>query len=250
MRRTVNSTGRIKIEVAHLRIRKAGDGTGVEIEFALSDQRYASVFRHPNLAVFVTVSGTRMLQPVRHEVERPRQNSKFSIAVPSVLDLKLQFDFIDRSSGLLLARAENVRFSDGESADATESGLPVVLKDLGQLVWYLDLSTEPELQLNVKFPQAKELLADDPTWSSLILPEVFRRILGVCREHAADVVSFEEDPESNWRSRWIALGGILVGESCSNADDPDCWNDWVDTAVARFAEQHSFVDLVIRRSEK
>jgi hypothetical protein len=250
VRRTVNSTGRIKVEVADLKIRKAEDGTGVDIEFVLSDARYAPIFKHPNLAVFVTVGGARMRQPVRHEVEWPRANSKFKIAVPSVNDLKLRFDFIDRSSGLLLGRAENVRFSDGENADATESGLPVVLKDLGHLVWKLDLTTEPELQLNSRFPTAKELLVADPSWSALILPEVFRRVLGVCQDHASGTVNFEEDPESNWRSRWIALGGILVGEPCSNADDPDCWSDWVDTAVARFAERHSFVDLVIRENEK
>lgn len=96
----------------------------------------------------------------------PRRNPQFRLLV------------VDKDSGRIIASAEKISAKSLDQ-DKRESLLPVVIDDLGQLMWkmYLVEEEQPILYLNVNCPFISDLMAKDQQTIALVYPQLVRMSL-------------------------------------------------------------------------
>lgn len=120
--------------------------------------------------------------------------------------------------------------------------LPVVPEDLGEEVWQIGWEAErPVLRANRRIHGIVERISTDQALRSLVFPAVLRQIL--LRVLIEDQYDDDEEGDS-WAARWIRFAAQF-GEGRPPAiegDEPSAvWSafahDWIETAVAGFAEQ-------------
>jgi len=82
---------------------------------------------------------------------------------------------------------------------------------LGQLIWRLDLDGDwPILQLNHKLENIREIARSEPSFLTLVYPEIVRQILYriiVTEDHTDP----ESDGEDDWMSAWLKFALLLIG---------------------------------------
>ncbi len=146
------------------------------------------------------------------------------------------------NSGLLFGKSNAIRpIQPGESA---KSLLPVrSCSTLGQEVWKLDFGNDDqvELQINDKIENIDQVVAQDPSFRSLAMPEIFRSVL----RHAILVDNAVLDDDDDKWDQWIALAHHYLGSkespelsSVSTAEDVDDALEWVDNVAQAFASSH------------
>ena len=104
---------------------------------------------------------------------------------------------------MLLAEADKIQPVDQDEGEAEHTSLLAIIpdSDLGEKLYYIDYSDEPQLYINSKMQDCKAI-ARSPFFVSLVYPAIFREIL--TRILYVEDHSYEKDPE-DWKDRWLAF---------------------------------------------
>lgn len=148
---------------------------------------------------------------------------------------------IDRSEqvGRLLGVAQNIRpEKTGEQTVSGRKGiLPVERRPLGQRLWKLDFQEHDVfLFVNSEVPGLSESVRSDPSFYSLLYPEIVRQILS----RAIAVGGDPEAEDDTWSTLWLSFA-IKIHPTHENPPDPsdiEGVEEWVELVVVSFCELH------------
>ena len=155
------------------------------------------------------------------EAYRLETYMRFEAGTVSQLDLPEQiplteFDYADgikfrikiaSKDGVLLAEADKIQPGDSELPENRLPLITTVSRDLGELVYEVDLNHEPQLVINSSYGNWREL-ATDPFFKSVVFPSVVREVLTkilVIDNHT------ETTDMDDWKSQWLKFGTLLPG---------------------------------------
>lgn len=140
----------------------------------------------------------------------------------------------------LLGEADGIHFvKAGEASDQRRPLLTPEPDTLDQLLWKLDLESDPpRLLVNRDAKPSWQDLAKSPHFRSLVYPEVLRRLLSWALIQNEWTEDDEEDGSaSNWMHFAKNLGVPWPPPPPSPAFRGDC-DQWIDEAVASFARRN------------
>lgn len=145
--------------------------------------------------------------------------------------------------GVLLAEADQIPIRRPEDSDEERIPLfPVAPADLGHEVYRVDFSDgQPRLLVNRAVGDWRQV-AQSPPFRSLVYSSALRQILTriLCIEGVGDI---DPDADADWQGRWLQFATALPGVgSAPDADDQDACDDWIDSAVAAFAQRFQMID--------
>ena len=240
MLRRFNYTGRKRILKQHIELSLKEDedkNTYFDLELDLESYNFM-----PKAIVRVEAWRTNSVQRwYLGEVKNLRplsQQERTLKDVPSTCQFKILV--IDpNNSGLLYGKSKEIR---PLSTGSMNSLLPVELsEDLGQEIWKLDFEYEDQvvLLLNKSIPDIGQIISGDPTFRSLVMPEIFRSIL----KHAIfiDEASFSEHEDERW-SEWITLARYYLGsktvtnvQAMTPEEKREEAHKWIDDVIQAFA---------------
>lgn len=240
MKRTFNYTGRKKIERR-------------DIAITLREERGTLVFDAD-----LRLASYQFPRSAEVWLEAHRQNlwMQFAWGTTSALrpptDRKLtEFDVSDgllfrvrvvqpqgQEHHKLLGEADGLHFVKvGEATDRRRHLLVPVPEALDQLLWKLDMESDPpRLLINKEAKPSYRDVARSPHFISLVYPEVLRRLLtrALVQEKWT-----EDDDEGGWASDWMRFARNLgVPWPPPPPDlDADC-EGWIEEATAAFARRN------------
>lgn len=150
---------------------------------------------------------------------------------------------VDRTErfGRILGLAENIRPERaGKQTAAGRRGiLPIEPKDLGEELWRLEFRDHDVfLLVNKDIPGLVDRARSDPTFFSLVYPEVVRRVLREAFEQGVEI----DEEDDRWPIMWLRFGKGLhpIGEAPpTGREQQDEWDEWIDDVVKSFSELHS-----------
>ena len=142
----------------------------------------------------------------------------------------------------LVAEADGIHFVKAGEAD--DHRRPLIVPepdDLDQLLWKLDLESDPpRLLVNKDARPTWKELARSPHFIALVYPEVLRRVLAKALEDYS-----EDDEDDGWKTDWIKFARNLAGLGAPpHPDDTDAREAWIESAVAAFARRHQLRNMV------
>ncbi len=147
------------------------------------------------------------------------------------------------SLGRILAASHAIRPFDERLADDQHRAiLPVETKDLGEVVWRLDMSgsDRPTLLISHRIPSLLEKIRTDPFVQGAIVPHAVRQIL----VSILDPDRGEVTDDAEWVQDWKTWASDILGRSVEEDIGADIVEQRVDDIVARFAEKSRFVSRV------
>jgi len=168
--------------------------------------------------------------------------------IPGQGTLRFRVKVVDESGahGRIIALADGLaEIKNGPSPDQggqhREPLLPVRSVDLGEEVWRLLVDDpEPVLEVNDRIENAREMLRSDTRFSSLVFPEVVRRVLMELLLIRRRDLTTPDDLE-RWERSWIRfIEGFQTTEPPRWTDNPDAIADcmrWIDETVQQFCSR-------------
>jgi hypothetical protein len=138
----------------------------------------------------------------------------------------------------LLGEADGIPFIKvGEANAATRPLLEPVPDALDQVLWKLDIESDPpRLLVNKDAQPTWKEMARTSYFTSLVYPEVFRQLLTYTL--ITDQWS-EEDEDSGWEADWVRfarnIGGLATPPPVADREGRQAW---IDEAVSAFARRH------------
>lgn len=151
---------------------------------------------------------------------------------------------VNPENGLILASGDRLRLV-GEGEDPKRRPLLAVRRDdtLGQEIWKIAVSVNepPVLLLNMKIPDFKTRLVEDPLIGGTILIPALRQILSVLLEDLDGGV---------WQEDWVKfVKSVHPDVDIDEMVDPDDRDRWIDDVIELFAELHGFVRKCVGNAE-
>lgn len=138
----------------------------------------------------------------------------------------------------LLGEADGIQFvKAGEATDKRRPLLEPVPEALDQLLWKLDLDSDPpRLLVNKDAKPTWRDMARSPHFLALVYPEVLRKLLDRILIEDQWV---EEQEEPGWEADWVKFARSLgISTPLPNPDQRQDREAWIDEAVAAFARRH------------
>ncbi len=184
------------------------------------------------------------------DINPPTRGNRVLRDVPETAAFRVAIVAPD-DSGLLFGLSGDLRprreLTNDGSEPIAESLLHVeIASDLGQEVWRLDFGDDelPVLQLNGSISGIAQIVEHDPTFRSLVIPEIFRSIL----QRAILVTRIDpDDPDSNAWTDWLALAkkqapkaDVPTLTDLADTGERDAAFSWIEMVVGRFAAQRGF----------
>ena len=136
----------------------------------------------------------------------------------------------------------------GNINDSENSILHYVEKDLGPLVWDLEISEDnyPILLINNKIPNAHAWVQSDPLFISCVFPTIIRRIFEYIFLHYDD-----EENLCSWAKDWLGYAYSLgVTTPFDGENDREDQNEWISKLQDYFCKQHLVLDIMIQAIEQ
>jgi len=240
MQRTFNYTNRKKItkEQAKFTLVSTGNVPEFSVIFNLPDDSY------PEDALLF----------VEAYCKETRQRFSFGNASRIQPPVNLVLDEIDLSAptqfrvlvvdetgkhGKIIASGEGFKPAGDEDNDNKSSLLPVHARQMGDVVWKIEINTggKPELCINSKIPDGIGKIKSDPLFQSLVLPAAMREIL---LQYLWNEDNYDED--ENYE-RWVAFATLLAGEKPAS-NDQEALSSWVEECVEEFSTRFGMCDLL------
>jgi hypothetical protein len=137
----------------------------------------------------------------------------------------------------LLGEADGIQFvKAGEASDQRRPLLEPVPDTLDQLLWRLDLESDPpRLLVNKDAKPTWKDLARSPQFIAFVYPEVLRRLL----IRVLIDEQWTEDDEAGWQGDWVQFARNIGGLGPLPPPDPKQDREaWIEDAVAGFARRH------------
>lgn len=247
MKRTINYTGRKKLTLDQAVIRLT-DAPGQIRSFSAEFPGIEELKLPPESRIYVEPYAKSSLMRFDFgtvsAVSSPDDTTLRDIDVgASVLfDVKI----VDESDivGRILASARHIRPIDSQAGeDNRRSLLPVVSRDLGELVWKLEIEpgARPQLILNSRIPNCVVRLKTDPLLQGAILPNAIAQIL----DNVLNPVGDGSD-EMEWVSDWKIWFRHSSGLEPEEEEDPERRRSMIDRACDSFARQQRFASRTDR----
>jgi hypothetical protein len=243
MKRTINSTGRRKLTLDQVAIRMedpaiAGGARRFSAELTGLDEMNLPAAAKVYVEPYARSSFMRFDFGTVGSIRAPADTELVDIDAgsPVLFDVKV----VDESEnvGRILAAARAVSPVDPtEGDDNRRSLLPVESRDLGELVWQLDMTpgARPVLVLNSRLPNALVRLKSDPLLQGAILPAAIGLIL--------DRILDPEGPgteDEEWVDDWQTWYRAATGADPEEVEDEDERRVLVRSACQSFATQQRF----------
>lgn len=241
MKKRLNYTNRHTLTSEHVSIALHGQGGGrpdrftarIEIPAAWKLPADARVYVEP----YVVSTSMRFAFGTAGAVVQPADTTLADVDSGNVL---FRVKVVDESGeiGMLLASADEVRPTgqEGEEEQGTRSFFPLVLKDLGQAVWKVEITrTErPRLVLNNQIPGLREQLLNDPLLQGAILPSAMQAVLQA-------MLASDEFSDAEWVGDWKSFVETLCGPNVFPPDDSEADPDEIPVIVSNAV--NAFVDM-------
>ena len=246
MQRTINHTGRRKLERSELSItlnEKPGSAPDFDVEFALNAdnlpddaQIYVEAYSSNTLQRFDYGTVASPAPPVNRKLDQLDLNGSTLFRVRVV----------DESGhiGRLVASAQGIRAESEDDTSDHASLMVLASRPLGQQTWRVNIAEgeKPELVINSAIPDAMGQLKGNPIFRALILPAAFRQVL-------LFYVWDDQFDEGSPQERWLGFGEMFAGER-PHTGDPAEFAAWVDTAVERFSERFRLCEMISLKMEE
>ena len=169
------------------------------------------------------------------DLQQPSEDRRRLTDVPPSARFRV-FVVAADGSGKLLGHASNLT-----PELPLNSRLPLEERDLGEVVWRVEFDGEdgnPVLLVNQKVAGISEAVRHDPTFRSLVMPEVFRSIL--TRMVLIDR-AYPDDTDGPWAD-WFELARAYL----PTKEPPSRPTDGVDTSETGDAhDAHQWIDAVV-----
>lgn len=246
MQKTINHTGRRRIELSELQITLGATIDGVpdfSVDFRLNKKGlpeeasiYIEAYRKNTLQRFPFGQVGRITAPENTRLDQ------VDLSGP-VLFRALIVDEREHV-GRLVAKAEALRPEGDDDQDSKASLLTVRSAPLGQVTWRLDFETggKPQLCINSKIPNAVEQLKTNALFQSLVLPAALRQVL-------IHYLWDDDDEEDNKEAGdWFRFAEHLAMEK-PKEKDPLTLTNWVEDVVEIFSKRFELCDLLISSME-
>jgi hypothetical protein len=246
VQRTINQTGRRKLERSEVSVRLV-DGGGQADKFEVDFSFKAGSELPPDATVYVEAYSGNTLQRFtcgRVDAARTPDESVLDKLDPTNSPL-FRVRVVDESSyiGRLLASADKLRAGGDDDQDRA-SLMTLASRPLGQQTWRVNVrdTDKPELVINSAIPNAMELLKSDPIFQALILPAAFKQVL-------LFYIWDNQFEEGSQPGKWLELAQQFAGDK-PHSDDPSELLEWIDTVVERFAEKYELKEMINRKREE
>ena len=192
--------------------------------------------------------------PKAHDVEKPvslgqvdnLKNIEKMLPIVGLSDnhaLRFRFLIVDKDTSMILASAESIR-AKSQNDDDFEPLLPVELKDLGNIIWKMELDPddEPELWLNKNYYGIHEKLRSDVEYQALIIPQAVFSVLIHLVENNSD-----PDPD-NWVQKWTQWLNDYGFKEIPDKDESSSYiNKWAEEVVEKFSKDKELFDRTMRK---
>jgi hypothetical protein len=169
---------------------------------------------------------------------------------------QFRLKIVDRHQrhGRLLAVADRVIALRPDEESDKQSLLPVEFRDLGDLIWRLDIADWPVLELNERIEELSEIARSADWFLGLVYPEIVRQIL-----HAAIFDFDQTDPDfddSEWTCLWLryvcGFPGVDNPPGGETDDARSRQREWIDGAVQAFGRargtRQRFAQVIAREN--
>lgn len=147
--------------------------------------------------------------------------------------------------GKLLGSAERLKPRSEDDSEDRKSIFPIKYEDLRHDVWKVDTVYEdrPMLVVNKRIPGFDQRLTRSALVRALLLPAALRFVL---KELVKGDSTGEDDDEVSWKEEWLEYCQKELGAEEDprkfSADEDNAREEWIDNTVARFCENHKFID--------
>ena len=245
MQRTINHTGRRKIETKELQINIQEQNKGVpvfDVDFSLNREKLPD-----NASIYIEAYQRNTLQRFYFgtvgEIHKPenRELDQLDLTSPALFRIRI----VDETDhlGRLVASAERLKPEGDNDEDQRSSLLVVRSRPLGQQTWKVEFNTggKPELCINSRIPDAIGQLKNNPQFQSLILPAAFRQVLMFFLWN-------EDEEEGSAAEQWMTFAEHISNER-PQSNDPLQLTAWVDDVVERFSEVFELCDILLHKLE-
>lgn len=246
MKRTINHTGRRKLErkEINIRLREAeGQVLSFDVDFFLETKNL------PNDAVIVIEAYNRnTLQRFSFgtvgKIEKPDSCILDQIDPTGAPLFRVRIIDEAEKIGRLIASAEGLKPESDEAEDQRSSIIKLACRPLGSQTWTVNIPVEgkPELVINNSIPDAMHHIKSNPQFQSLILPAALRQVL----MHYLWEAEFEE---GSIQEQWLHFAKHLAGDR-PHGDDVSELMTWVDMVVERFSERFELCELLKMKMEE
>lgn len=245
MQRTINHTGRRKIESKEIQINMSEQENGVpvfDVDFSLNREKLPD-----KGSIYIEAYQRNTLQRFHFgtvgEIQKPENRTLDQLDLTSPALFRIRIVDETEHLGRLIASAERLT-PEGESEEDQRSSLLVVRsRPLGQQTWkvVIDTGGKPELCINNRIPDAIGQLKNNPQFQSLILPAALRQVLMYFLWN-------EDDEEGSIAEEWITFAEHIADER-PQVNDPLQLSNWIDDVVERFSDSFELCDLLLHKLE-
>jgi hypothetical protein len=245
MKRRLNYTNRRHLTSEHVKISLEEQPGKLPSRFTATFSIPTNWKLNPDAKIYIEgyVASTAMRFPFGtvNEIIHPVDTTLRDIDAGNVL---FRVKIVDESGeiGKLLASAEEIRPTgqDGEESEGFRSFFPLVMANLGQAIWNVEItkSDRPRLLLNNQIPGLRERLLSDPLLQGAILPAAMQHVLG-------KVLYSSEFDDADWASDWKNFVESLCGEVFPPDDeelDEEDVSPIIENAVVAFIETKRFAE--------
>lgn len=245
MQKTINHTGRRRIELKELKIQLTDTPAGIpqfDVEFSLNKKGlpeeaciYIEAYHKNTLQRFPFGRVGRIVPPESRLLDQVDRSGP-------VLFRAL---IVDESEnvGRLIAKGEALRPEGDDDEDNKASLLTVKSTPMEQVTWRIEFETggKPQLCINSKIPNAVEQLKVNPLFQSLVLPAALRQVL---------IHYLWDDDEDNKESDdWLRFAEHLATTERPPDNDTLALTNWVEDVVENFSKHFELCDLLIKSME-
>lgn len=245
MQRTINHTGRKKIEAKELQIHsvhKENNSISFDVNFNLDKQDlpedasvYIEAYYKNTLQRFYFGTVGKIITPANRNLDQ------IDLSGPTLFRIHI----VDESQniGRLIASADTLKPEGEDDEEQRSSLLPVKSRPLREQTWRVEFDTggKPELCINNRIPDAIGQIKSNPVFQSLILPAVFRQILMF-------YIWDDADEENTIAEQWLGFAEYISGPRPED-NDPAVLCNWIDEVIDDFSKSFKLCEMLINKME-
>jgi hypothetical protein len=246
MQRTINHTGRRKLERSEVSVQlfeRPGQPPEFEAEFTFKKEGLPL-----DGSVYVEAYSRNTLQRFHfgtvNDIQKPASCVLDKIDLSGKTLFRVRVVDETASLGRLAAGVQGLSPQSDDEAIQPASLIILATRPLGQQTWKVNIPEigKPELVINNAIPDALNKLRSSPIFQSLILPAALKQILMF-------YLWEDELDDESVRLQWLAFAEHLAGEK-PHSEDPAELAAWVDDVVERFSERFKLCERLNLKLEE
>lgn len=254
MKRIINSTGRKQIPLENIAIRLHSVNNNLNFTAAVTVPEHWSL--PPSAKVYVEAyvrsTSQRFSFGSVSEPRRPVSTALTELETGKAILFRVKIVDDSLSVGRILASTTGIRphsESDGDE-DGRTPLLPVQERNLGELLWELELPSDsgPILVMNNRLPDIANRLKTDPLLRAALLPEVLRQTV----LHVYTVGNEGDEWAEDWKTFIRSLLGRSINEDFFSEAPTLTLDGETELAeiIKKFSIQNNFASAILTSGEQ